>query len=66
MRRRDFIALAAGAWPLAARGGSLGLRHPPCSTARRGPRTSSYTWQAIDAEVKQHLALNDSNSKGLS
>jgi hypothetical protein len=29
-------------------------------------RTSNYTWQAIDAEIKQHPAPNDSNSKVLS
>ena len=26
-------------------------------------RTSDYTWQAIDAEIKQHPAPKDSNSK---
>jgi hypothetical protein len=29
-------------------------------------RTSDYIWQAIDAEIKQHPAPNDSNSKSLS
>jgi hypothetical protein len=29
-------------------------------------RTSDYTWQAIDAEIKQHPAPKDSNSKALS
>ena len=29
-------------------------------------RTSDYTWQAIDAEIKQHPAPNDSNNNVLS
>ena len=29
-------------------------------------RTSNYTWQAIDAEIKQHPVPKDSNSKALS
>jgi hypothetical protein len=32
----------------------------------RATRTSDYTWQAIDAEIKQHPAPGDSDSKSLS
>ena len=34
--------------------------------SEQATRTSDYTWQAIDAEIKQHPAPNDSDSKALS
>ena len=53
-----------------ARAGQAGLwenlLHPLCSIARTGYPPEIETWQAIDAEIKEHPAPKDSDSKALS